>query len=203
MGHLKIPRVDEGAPPPATGGTRTADAPSVAAIRMVFGVGAGPDKPAADVDFKPVYSVSLPVFSLGGLDPDGVHEFDAVRMLETLQARSTRRRWAMRLELEIVQTADTVAAADIHVTTPYAAGEGEGPALMVHGRSQRGVTTPGGGRSLTLVSSLVHEPAAIAALAGSFAFALRDVDPGAEGVPSVESPARALHVALDRFEFEG
>jgi len=66
-----IERLSEGAVPPAGEGTRKVDAPNVAAIRLVFGVGSGPDAQPTEDTFKPVYSVSIPVFSLGGLDPDG------------------------------------------------------------------------------------------------------------------------------------
>lgn len=187
--------------PPAGEGTRKVDAPSIGDIRLVFGVGAGPDATPDGDGFKPVYTVSMPVFSLGGLDPDGVHEFDAAGLLASLQQRATRRRWAMRLEVELVQTADTVTAGDIYVDTPLP--DGDGPSMDVLGRSRRGTTTPGGGRSLVLATSLVHDAAGIEGLAGKYSIQVRDADPRAEGTPSVESPVRDLNVAFSRYEFEG
>jgi len=196
-----IERLSEGAVPPAGEGTRKVDAPSVAAIRLVFGVGSGPDAEPTEDTFKPVYTVSIPVFSLGGLDPDGVYEFDGATLLSSIQNRAQRRRWGARLELEIVQTADTVTSADIYVETPLP--EEGGPTMDVLGRTKKGTTTPGGGRSLVLATSLVHDAAAIKDLAGTYTVQLRDADPKAPGTPSVESPQRNVNVEFSRYEFEG
>lgn len=198
--RLVIERLSEGSVPPSGEGTRKVDAPAVSAIRLVFGVGKRADQPPTDADFKPVYTVSIPVFSLGGLDSDGVHEFDGTALLATLQQRAQRRRWAARLELEITQAADAVNAADVYVETPYA---DDGPGFDVGGRSSRGTVTAGGGRSLVLASSLAHDAAQIGALGGKFTVQLRDADPSEGGTASIESPTRAIELNFTQYEFEG
>lgn len=199
MGRLVIERLSEGSVPPSDSGTRSVDAPTVGAIRMVFGVGKGPDDAPELSTFKPVYTVSVPVFSLGGLDSDGVHEFDAVSMLQQLQTRSVRRTWAMRVELEIVQVANTVNSADIYIGTPFA---DDGPSIEVAGRTKGGTTTVGGGRSLVLATSLAHSKADVEALAGTFTIQLCDADPQDGGQAGVESPVREVRLAFSRYEFE-
>src|SRR5690606_13128338 len=97
-----------------------------------------------------------PVFSLGGLDPDGVHEFDAASLLDVIRRRSLRRHWGLRLEVELTQSVDTVAAADIYVETPFADGADE-LTMKVIGRTGRGTTLPGGGRTVVLATSIVHD----------------------------------------------
>jgi hypothetical protein len=198
--RLVIERLSEGSVPPSQGGTRRVDPPNVAAIRLVFGVGKGPDATPTDADFKPVYTLSIPVFSLGGLDSDGVHEFDGTSLLGILQERARRRRWAARLELELVQGADSVAAADIWVETPYPEG---GAALAVSGLNRGGTVTAGGGRSVVLASTLAHDTAQVRALGGTFAFTLRDADPRDSGPASVESAPRTIALDFGQYEFEG
>jgi hypothetical protein len=194
-----IERLSEGTIPPAGEGVRKVDAPSVTGIRLVFGVGAG-DAGATDDTFKPVYTVSIPVFSLGGLDADGVYEFDATSLLTTIQKRSQRRRWSARLEIEIHQRADTVASADIHVDTPLLDG---GPTMDVLSTAPQGTPVSGGGRSVVLATSLVHEAASLRSLAGTYRIQYRDSDPREGGTTKVESPAREVRVELTRYEFEG
>lgn len=198
--RLVIERLSEGSVPPSEEGTRKVDAPSVSAIRLVFGVGKGPQGPPTDADFKPVYTVGIPVFSLGGLDSDGVYEFDGTALLGLLQQRAQRRKWAARLELELVQAADSVNAADVYVETPFAE---DGPTMEVSGRSKKGTVTAGGGRSLVLATSLAHDAAGIGALGGKYSVQLRDADPREGGDASVESPVRDIALNFTQYEFEG
>lgn len=195
--RLVIERLAEGSVPPSTDGTRKVAAPTLGDIRIVFGVGSKAETPADDRDFKPVYRVSMPVFSLGGLDPDGVHEFDAASLLGDLQRRATRRRWSVRLELDVIQPAESVTSADLVVDTPLQA-----LTFDVVGRTRKGTTLPGGGRSLTLATSLIHDPAQLDQLAGEYSMRLTDA-PDADGTASVESPARLLKLALTNYEFQG
>ena len=198
MARVLIERLSEGAVPPAGSEPRKVDAPNVSAIRLVFGVGSGPKDAPTDKTFKPVYTVSIPVFSLGGLDPDGIYEYDAATQLETLQTRSQRRKWAVRLELEVTQAAESVAAADLYVTTP----EG-GVSMDILGRTRTGTITSGGGRSVVLATELVQDRAGVEKLAGSYVLQLSDSEPGGDGAPSLYSAERPVNVAFTRFEFEG
>lgn len=199
--RLVIDRLSEGSVPPATEGPREVAPPTLADIRMVFGVGARADTPPTAEDFKPVYRVSMPVFSLGGLDPDGVHEFDAAALLRDLQTRAQRRRWAFRLEIDVVQPAQTVACADLHVETPVT--DPDGPRLEIVGRTGRGTTLPGGGRSVTVASSLVHDAQGANTLAGTYVFEIRDTDPSRDTPPPrVSSAPRSLTLALSNYEFQ-
>src|SRR5690606_19899226 len=109
--RLVVPRI-EGSAAPTEGTPKLVDPPTVAAIRMVYGVGQGSAAPPDDDTFKPTYQVSLPLFSMGGLDPDGVYEFDAGLLLDTIRHRSQRRQWGLRLEIEITQTPEAVSTAD-------------------------------------------------------------------------------------------
>ncbi len=198
--RLVIERLSEGSVPPSEDGTRKVDAPSVSAIRLVFGVGKRPDVAPTAEDFKPVYTVSIPVFSLGGLDSDGVYEFDGTALLGLLQQRARRRTWAARLEIEITQTAETVNAADVYVETPFA---DDGPTVDVAGRSRRGTTTAGGGRNLVIATSLAHDAGQLTALGGKYSVQLRDADPREGGTASVESPVREIALDFTQYEFEG
>ena len=197
--RLIIERLDRGAAAPSEDLGRV-DAPTISAIRLVFGVGRRPGQAPTREDFSPTYTVEIPVFSLSGLDSDGVHEFDAVRTLEDLQVRAERRAWAMRLELSVVQDAATVNAAEIYVDTPFADGD-DAPELFVAGHGD--VTTLGGARELILASSLAHDGEAVAALGGEFTVQLRDADPRTEASASVESATRRLVLNLTRYEFQG
>jgi hypothetical protein len=204
---LIIARLDEGSsPPPSSSGIFGVrlDAPTLAGIRLVFGVGRRPGTPPTRETFSPVYTISIPVFSLGGLDSDGVYEFDAARTLADLQERADRRGWAMRLELEIEQAADSVSAADIYVETPYA---DDGPEFYVAGPDGKGTTTLGGGRRLVLASSLAHDTDTIRKLGGAFSLQLSDADPraaGGEGSGEADqhSSARPVELNLTRYEFQ-
>jgi len=196
---LIIERLDRGAPPP-TEDLGHVDAPTISGIRMVFGVGHRIGQPATREDFAPTYTVEIPVFSLAGLDSDGVHEFDAVRTLEDLQSRAERRPWAMRLELTLVQAAATVNAAEIYIDTPYEDAD-DSAELFVAGHGD--VTTLGGARELVLASSLAHDGEAVAALGGEFCVQLRDADPRSETAASIESAVRRVVLNLTRYEFQG
>lgn len=176
--------------PALPGGASSAakvDAPIVTAIRLVYGVGSTRDAAPSTADFKPTYAVEIPLFSLGGLDPDGVYEFDAATLLSTIQARAQRRHWGMRVELQLEQNAAAVSAADISVTAP-SDGAGE---LSIVGPAG-GTTTQGGGRRLVVATPVALEPAAVSALSGTWTIAIGDA-----------APAREVKLALTRFEFEG
>lgn len=174
--------------PALSGGASTGakiEAPTVTAIRLVYGVGSGREAVPSGTDWKPTYAVEIPLFSLGGLDPDGVYEFDAAGLLRTIQSRAERRRWGLRLELSIEQTAAAVAAGDVVVTAPNAAGE-----LSVIGPA-RGTTTEGGGRKLVVGTGVVVDPDAVDTLSGAY------------GIEAGDAAPRKVTVALNRFEFEG
>lgn len=200
--RIVVPRLPEGAVPPVGDGTRTVDPPAVTALRMVYGVGpANGDAPTPET-FKPTYHLGIPIFSMGGLDPDGVYEFDAASLLDVIRGRSLRRHWGMRLELELTQTPDTVAAADIYVETPFDEGP-DAPTLYVTGRTGRGTTSAGGGRTIVLATTIVHDATRASQLGGRYAIQLCDTDPDGTDTPTVASVARAVNVDLTRFEFEG
>lgn len=198
--RVVVDRLDEGSVAPAAGETRQIGAPDLTAIRIVFGVGARPDTPPDDRTFKPVYTVSMPVFSLGGLDPDGIYELAANRVLDSMQTNARRRRWACRLELEVAQPADSVSAADLYAEAPF---EDDGPGFSVGGRNPQGATQPGGGRTVVLQTGLVHDGEGIEALGGTYTLQLRDADPRGDASASVESPVREVNVRLTNYEFEG
>jgi hypothetical protein len=196
--RLVVRRLSEGSVTPGDEQTRTVDPPALAGIRLVFGVGSEPDaNPSAD-DFHPVYTISMPVFSFGGLDPDGVYEFDAGAQLELLQSRATRRRWAVRLELELIQTHETVNAAELWFETPWTSGD---PRPVQLG-SERGEPRAGGGRSLVFASTPVATVVAARALGGRFIARIRDADPHGGGPATIESPVLTIDIALGRYEFE-
>ncbi len=180
---------------PAPTSTSVPGAPGPSAIRIAFGVGSSASAQADEKSFKTVYSLEMPVFSLGGLDPDGIHEMDAKAFLALLQKRSLRRRWAARLELEISQDARSSATHPVEVIAPF--NDAYDLSLSVLGRSGVGTTVSGGGRRITVVSSLVHLPDQLPELAGRYS--MRALDPSGER----HSEARNLDLALDRFEFEG
>jgi hypothetical protein len=196
--RLVVRRLPEGSVAPGGDDKRAVDPPALAGIRLVFGVGTEPEgRPTAE-DFHPVYTISMPVFSIGGLDPDGVYEFDAGAQLELLQSRATRRRWAVRLELELIQTHETVNAADLWFETPWSSGD---PRPMLLG-PERGEPRAGGGRSLSFASTPVATVAAARALGGRFIAQIRDADPHGGGSATIESPVLTIDVALGRYEFE-
>ncbi len=167
------------------------DPPTVVAIRLAFGVGAVDSAPTPQ-SFKVTYHLAIPVFSLGGLDPDGVYEFDAAALLRTITARALRRRWGVRLELELEQTPQAVSLADVVVGAPFADDLG----LTVLGQSGRGKPLAGGGRSLVIASGLVTDAAAVTALSGTYTMQLFDA-------AEPRSTLRELQIDATRFEFEG
>ena len=196
---LVIPRLEGGtsrSDVASNEGPLMVDPPGVTAIRMAFGVGGRPDDAPSTASFRTTYQVSLPVFSIGGLDPDGVYEFDAALLMDTIVRRSLRRRWGMRLELELSQTADTVSKADIYIEAPSE------EAMEILGKTGRGTTMPGGGRTLVIATPPVHDHKRVQSLSGIYSIQLRDTSPdGAK--PHVLSLARGINVDLTRFEFEG
>jgi hypothetical protein len=111
MPRLVAPRLDD----PATAQAAPPDPPVLVAIRCIFGVGAEPGASPDGDGLRPVYRVELPVNAPGSLDADGVHEFDAAGLLDALQTRASGRAWAMRLELDVVQTAITAAQVDLYL----------------------------------------------------------------------------------------
>jgi hypothetical protein len=183
--RLVIPALPGGSSSGAQSETKI-DAPTLTAIRIVYGVGSTRDAAPSAADFKPTYAVEIPIFSLGGLDPDGVYEFDAGALLSTIQSRAERRRWGARVELELQQSSAAVSASDVVVTGPSeAAGD-----LSLIGPA-RGSTTEGGGRRLVVGSPVIGDPAALTGFSGTWTIAAGD------------APPRQVTLALSRFEFEG
>jgi len=198
---LVVQRLATGTVPPSSGeAARIVDAPAVRAIRCVFGVGDEPTEIPAGSCFRPVYSISIPVARLGGLDHDDVYEFDGAMFLSTLQERARQRRWAMRLELEIVQTQASANSAELYVEAPP-----QVPMMLLgHAGAGAGAGTPnpGGGRTLTLATNLADSPDGVLRLAGAYRLVFRDVDPRVSGLVGVESPLLTVEIGLSEFEFE-
>jgi hypothetical protein len=178
------------------------DPPIFAGLRLVFGVGPSSGDPPDNDTFKPTYIVGMPVFSMGGLDPDGVYEFDAGMLLDGIRHRALRRRWGVRVEIELTQSADSVAIADLWAEAPFKE-EPDGPGLVVLGKTGRGTTLPGGGRTVVIASTIAHDSKRASALSGVYNIQLRDTDPATEDKPSVASLVRGIQVDLTHFEFEG
>jgi hypothetical protein len=202
--RIVVPRLD-GAEVPAQvprPPRRMIDPPEVTAIRMVYGVGAGEDVAPTEADFRPTYHVTFGASSPGGLDSDGVYEFDAARIFDMIRQRSLRRRWAMRLELELHQGADSDTIADLWVDTPFDEADASSPTMRVLGKTGRGLVLPGGGRAVVLATTLVHDAKRVHRLGGIYSIQLRDVDPRAEKRPSVASLSRGINIDPTRFEFE-
>lgn len=183
MPRLVAPRLDD----PATAQAAPPDPPLLVAIRCIFGVGAEPGASLEGDGLRPVYRVELPVNALGSLDADGVHEFDAASLLDALQTRACGRAWAMRLELDVVQTASAAAQVDLYLEAA--------PAEAPSPRVLHTAALPGGGRCLTLGTGLVHTPAAAARLAGTYVIGQRSGDGGEHGSCRVV-------LGLTEFEFE-
>lgn len=197
--RLVIPRRSEGSVPPAEAGLRRVDPPSLIGVRLVFGVAGGPETTPSAEDFHPAYTVAMPVVSAGGLDPDGIYEFDAGAQLELLQARATRRRWAVRLELELLQSSEALNTAELWIDTPWTEAEDPKPLAL---EPLPGPSLPGGGRAVILASTPVTRVDAARSLGGRFEARLRDADPHGGGPASVESPALIVELDLRRYEFE-
>ena len=193
MTHVVVERLSDGKPLPA-GGPASVQPPEVVAIRVEFGVGSVASQiPSADA-FKTVYAVEIPVFSLGGLDSDGVHEFDAASLLTRLTARASQRSWAARIALTVQQAADSVARADLHAEVLYDDGKDTGFSLLSTS------TLPGGGRTATFATELGHDAEQVKALSGAFSF--RVMDAASSSSAQVTSSPRAVQVYLARYEFE-
>ncbi|MBL9105661.1 MAG: hypothetical protein JNL82_32295 [Myxococcales bacterium] len=182
MSALVAPRLDEPAPGPTSG--PEVEPPVLAAIRCIYGVGAAPEASPEGDGLRPVYCVDLPVDAPGSLDADDTHEFDAASLLGDLQSRARARAWAMRLELDVVQTARG-AGTDLFLDPPDEVGM----------RLLHGVALPGGGRRLTFGTGLAHTPEAAARLAGVYAFTQRASDGSERGVCRVA-------LGLTEYEFE-
>ncbi len=197
--RLIIDRLDGASSTPAADDGRF-DPPTLSAIRLVFGVGRRPGQAPSAADFSPVYTVEIPVFSLTGLDSDGIYEFDAARTLEDLQGRAQRRSWALRLELTFVQEASSVHRGDLYIETPYAEA---GPSCEVAGVDKRGTTTLGGARELVLASSLAHDADQVAALGGKFVACIAAADPRETPDDPSASLPREVELNLTRYEFQG
>lgn len=196
--RLVVRRLPEGSVAPSDDELRSVEPPTLAGIRLVFGVGGEPEAIPSVDDFHPVYTISMPVFSVGGLDPDGIYEFDAGAQLELLQSRATRRRWAVRLELELIQTREAINAAELWFETPWTSGDPR-PVLL---GPERGEPRPGGGRSLVFASSPVVSVDAARSLGGRFIAQIRDADPHGGGSATIESTPLIIDVALGCYEFE-
>ena len=184
------------------GETMIVDPPAVTAIRVAYGVGpTNGSAPTDDATFKPTYHVAIPVFSIGGLDPDGVYEFDAAKIFDVISKRSLRRAWGVRLELELAQESKTVGGADIFVETPFA--DDDALAMEILGKTGRGTTLPGGGRRVVLATTIISDAKRVGGLSGIYSVQLRDVPPESEEKPRIRSLARGINVDVTRFEFEG
>lgn len=195
MARVVVPRLpDSTASVAPASGKQTVDPPTVVAIRLAFGVGKADSAPTPQ-SFKVTYHLSIPVFSLGGLDPDGVYEFDAAALFDTITSRAQRRRWGVRLELELEQSPAAVSLADVIVGAPFDDDLG----LAVLGQSGRGKPLPGGGRSVVVASGLVTSAGDVGKLSGEYTLQLRDADED----PTVESAVRPVRINATRFEFEG
>ena len=157
-------------------------APALVGLRCVFGVG----DPEREPPFCPVYRLSWSVGQPGGLDEDDTHEFPAAELLASLQARATRRAWAMRLEVDVEQTAADAGGCELHGRAP------EDGALRLLAETELAT----GGRRLTLGTGLAHTPEAVVRLAGEYA-----VQHGAEGAldPALVC---SFKVGMTEFEFE-
>jgi len=194
---LVVQRLAIGTVPPSEGvATRRVNAPEVDGIRCVFGVGDEPTEIPGGSCFRPVYAISIPVARLGGLDHDDIYEFDAASTLTTLQERARLRRWAMRLELDIIQPHESATSAELYVEAP------EQVPMMLLGHTGYGMPNPGGGRTLTITTNLAHNPDAVLRLAGAYHLLFRDVDPQVAGFVGVESPILSVKIGLSEFEFE-
>jgi hypothetical protein len=189
--RLVAPRVDDPAIADLTvdapGDPPRFDPPVLAAIRCVFGVGAELDAVPDGDGLRPVYCVALPVDAPGSLDADDTHEFDAADMLGALQTRARGRAWAMRLELDVVQTAAAATAVDLYI----AGAPDDASALHV----LHSVALPGGGRRLTLGTGLVHTTPAVARLAGAYRVEQRTGD-------GVEAGSCGAELGMTEYEFE-
>lgn len=155
----------------------TPGAPALVSLRCVFGVG----DPEGAAPFCPVYTVALPVAQPGALDEDGVHEFAAADLLADLQRRATQRAWAVRVEVDVEQTAVDAVGSDVHA-------EGPGEAAL-HLLAE--APAPGGGRRLTLGTDLAHSPEAAVRLAGPYV------------VQHAADRACFFELGLTEYEFEG
>ncbi|MCA9635683.1 MAG: hypothetical protein KC420_06590 [Myxococcales bacterium] len=193
---LVVQRLAIGSVPPTDGCTRRVNPPEVEAIRFVYGVGDEPTELPAGSCFRPVYSISIPVARLGGLDLDDIYEFDAALMLITLQERARQRRWAMRLEFDVIQTHESATSAELYVEAPT------GVSMTLLGHTGYGMPNPGGGRTLKIATGLVHTPEGVLRLAGPYQLLFRDVDPRFSGFVGVESPVQLLKIGLSEYEFE-
>jgi hypothetical protein len=171
--RLVAPRRDDGARVDMT----TCTAPALVGLRCVLGVG----DPDGEPSFVPVYQVALPVAQPGALDDDDVHEFAAADLLADVQRRAVRRAWALRVEVDVEQTAGDVGC------EVYASGPDEVVLNLL-----REAALPGGGRRLTLGTGLAHTPEAAVRLAGAYV-----VQHGAEAGASV-----GFKLGLTEYEFE-
>ena len=183
--------------------------PQLAALRIVFGVGSASGEPPDAETFRPTYTVNMPIFSMGGLDPDGVYEFDAGMLLDAIRKRALRRAWGVRLEIELTQAAESVPHADLYIDAPFG-DDPASPSIQLLGRSGRGITLPGGARTLVIGTSIVHDSKRAALLSGVYTAQLRDVEPEATARPgsrawsatstwiSITSSSRASRLRRDR-----
>ena len=158
-------------------------APALVALRCVYGVA----DPLASDALLPVYAVSLPVAQPDALDDDDVHEFAAADLLADLQRRATRRAWAMRVEIDVDQTAADAADCDLYV---------QGPGDVFQRLAEAAM--PGGGRRLTLGTGLARAPEAVVLLAGPYV-----LQHGATTPTAIEPGLAAFFkLGLTEYEFE-
>jgi hypothetical protein len=185
VARLVVPRLSLGSSTSAPG----REPPSITALRVVFGVGPSADAMPTAGDLRPTYTIEMPIFSVGGLDPDGEHELDAASILALVAQRARRRRWGVRLELDVTQPASSVNGADLVLESEASVGAW---AVLGH---PTGTTTPGGGRLVRVGTAVATDEAAVRGLSGRYRARLVG-DAG-------EIAERSLSVQLGRFEFEG
>lgn len=155
-------------------------APALVGLRCVLGVG----DPEGEATFVPVYAVALPVAQPGALDDDEIFEFAAADLLADVQRRAGRRAWALRVEVDVEQTAADAAGCEL-----YAGGPAEVALSLL-----READAPGGGRRLTLGTGLAHAPEAVVRLAGRYGVR--------HGADEVDGAMCSFELGLTEYEFE-
>lgn len=169
--RLVAPRRDDGVRVDVT----TCTAPALVGLRCVLGVG----DPDGEPSFVPVYGISLPVAQPGALDDDDVYEFAAADLLADVQRRAVRRAWALRVEVDVEQTAGD-AGCEVFAGAPD----------EVTLNLLREAALPGGGRRLTFGTGLAHTPEAAVRLAGAYV------------VQHGDEAAVGFKLGLTEYEFE-
>lgn len=191
--HLVVPRTAL-VPTEAPSSHTLVEPPRLRSIRAVLGVGPDRDTPPALDRFSPTYAVT--VQDVGGLDEDGVYEFDALSLFAMVARRSLQRVWGLRLEFDFDQPTSTSSLADVYFTAPFDEDDGT-LAIIDTTTSDRAET-----RTITVTTAPVTEPKRAGILNGRYAVQLRDATSNSDEKPKARSLARGITVDLTRFEFE-